>query len=82
MTWEQSGSTNLDLDSLDSHRATFENPFNGQPKRVTYTRLDADTFVARSEIVPDSGDTQVSEITYHREKPPAEQTASPRGKRR
>jgi hypothetical protein len=82
MTWEQSGSTILDLDSVDPHRATFENPFDGQPKRVTYARIDADTFVARSEIVPDSGDTQVSEITYHREKPPAEQTTNPRGKRR
>jgi hypothetical protein len=39
---------------------------DGQPKRAVFTRLDADTFVARSEIIPEKGETQVTEITYHR----------------
>jgi hypothetical protein len=37
------------------------------PKRAIFTRIDADTFTARSELVPESGDPQVIEITYHRQ---------------
>jgi hypothetical protein len=72
--WEKSDPTTLHLSSLDGTRFEFENPVNGMPKRAILTRLDADTYVARSEIVPDSGETQVIEITYHRQKPAPDKT--------
>jgi Domain of unknown function (DUF6265) len=81
VAWEKGDATLLNLVGVEGQRATFENPVNGQPKRSIFVRVDADTFIARSEIVPDSGDTQVIEITYHRQKaaaaaPPAGAKAS------
>jgi hypothetical protein len=72
VAWEKSGAIVLNLASTDSKSAVFENPMNGQPKRAVFTRLDADTFVSRSEIIAEKGDMQVTEITYHRmrETPP------------
>ena len=67
--WEQSGSTRLKLTSLDSKTAVFENPIGGEPKRDTFTRIDSDTFVSRSEIAPKTGDEQLTEIVYHRQRP-------------
>lgn len=67
--WEKSDATTLSLVTLDSQHMTFENSVNGQPKHSTFVRVDPDTFISRSEIVPDSGETQVIEITYHRQKP-------------
>ena len=66
--WEKSDPTILKLASADSKTIVFENPVNGQPKRAVIRRIDADTYVSRSEIVPDKGDTQIVEITYHRQK--------------
>jgi Domain of unknown function (DUF6265) len=66
--WEQAGSTVLNLATLDPPKAMFENPVDGQPKRETLTRIDAATYVLRSEIVPSAGESQVTEITYHRQK--------------
>jgi Domain of unknown function (DUF6265) len=73
MQWEKTGPIVLNLASADSKSMVFENPIDGQPKRTVFTRVDADTFVARSEILPDSGELQVTQITYHRQKeaPPA-----------
>ena len=69
--WEKGDATMLNFVSLDGQRATFENPVNGQPKHAIFARVDPDTFISRSEIEPESGDLQVIEITYHRQKPPA-----------
>ena len=69
VAWEKSDPTLMTLESVDAKRAIFVNPVDGQPKRSVLTRIDPDTYVARSEIVPESGDTQVVEITYHRQKP-------------
>jgi len=69
--WEKFDATTLSLVTLDSRHMTFENSVNGQPKHSTFVRVDPDTFVSRSEIVPDSGETQIIEITYHRQKPVA-----------
>ncbi|MGA3294044.1 MAG: DUF6265 family protein [Candidatus Acidiferrales bacterium] len=66
--WEKSDPTVLNLASADSKAIVFENPVNGEPKRAVIRRIDADTYVSRSEIVPDKGDMQVIEITYHRQK--------------
>src|SRR3984885_3669579 len=66
--WEKSDATLLHLASRSDTKFEFENPANGMPKRAILTRLDADTFVARSEIIPESGEIQVVEITYHRQK--------------
>ncbi len=71
--WEKSEATLLHLGNHGDTKFEFENPANGMPKRMILTRLDADTFVARSEIIPESGEIQVVEITYHRQKPAAEQ---------
>jgi Domain of unknown function (DUF6265) len=70
--WEKSDATVLHLASHGDTKFEFENPANGMPKRAILTRLDANTFVARSEIVPESGEIQVVEITYHRQKLVAE----------
>ncbi len=73
VAWEKPGPTVLDLASADPKTIVFENPLDGQPKHTIITRLDADTYVSRSEVVPEKGELQVTEITYHRQKeaPPA-----------
>src|SRR5208282_1708480 len=67
MAWEKPGPTVLNLASADAKIFVFENPVDGQPKREILTRVDPDTYVARSEIAPDKGDLQATEITYHRQ---------------
>jgi hypothetical protein len=65
--WEKSEATLLNLANVDGKKIDFENPLNGMPKRSIFTRIDADTYTSRSELVPETGDTQVIEITYHRQ---------------
>lgn len=65
--WEKSGATILNLASADPSLMVFENPIDGEPKHSILQRKDPDTYIARSEIMPDKGDTQVIEITYHRQ---------------
>ncbi len=67
--WEKSDATVLNLASADGKKIDFENPANGMPKRAILTRIDADTYISRSELVPQKGDAQVIEITYHRQPP-------------
>jgi hypothetical protein len=69
--WEKSGSTVLNLSSLDAKKIVFDNPVDGQPKHAILDRVDEDTYIWRSEIVPLQGDTQVVEITFRRQKPTA-----------
>src|ERR1700751_3937660 len=71
LPWEKSDATTLNLEGVDATKATFMNPVNGEPKRLIFTRVDADTYVQRSEIEPAEGEPQVIEITFHRQKPPA-----------
>jgi hypothetical protein len=73
VAWEKPGPTVLNLANADSKSIVFENPLDGQPKRTIIKRVDADTYISRSEVVPEKGDVQVTEITYHRqpEIPPA-----------
>jgi hypothetical protein len=66
--WEKSEPTLMILESVNPKTIVFDNPANGEPKRAIIRRIDADTYVSRSEIVPDKGDTQIIEITYHRQK--------------
>jgi Domain of unknown function (DUF6265) len=68
VAWEKPGPTVLNLASTDPKVIVFENPLDGQPKHTIITRIDADTYVARSEVVPEKGELQVTEITYHRQK--------------
>jgi hypothetical protein len=65
--WEKSDATILSLANADGKKIDFENAANGMPKRAILTRIDADTYISRSEIVPQKGDVQVIEITYHRQ---------------
>lgn len=67
--WEKADATVLTLESFEPTRFLFVNPVNGQPKRAIFIRVDQNTYISRSEILPESGGTQVVEITYHREKP-------------
>ena len=67
--WEKSDATVLNLTNVDGKEIDFENAVNGMPKRSILTRTDADTFTSRSELVSQNGDTQVIEITYHRQPP-------------
>ena len=71
LPWEKSDATALKLASVDGTKITFVNPVNGEPKRLIFTRVDADTYIQRSEIEPAEGEPQVIEITFHRQKPPA-----------
>jgi hypothetical protein len=68
VAWEKPGPTVLNLTSADPKIIVFENPTDGEPKRTVLTRIDADTYISRSEIVPRQGDAQVTEITYRRQK--------------
>jgi hypothetical protein len=54
---------------------------NGEPKRTIFTRSDADTYTARSEIEPANGEPQVIEITFHRQKPQAAAASAGNGGR-
>jgi hypothetical protein len=65
--WEKSDATLLNLTSVDAKKSVFENPVNGMPKSATLTRIDADTYLSHSELVPETGDSQVIEITYKRQ---------------
>lgn len=67
VAWEKSGPTVLTLATIDSKHAVFENPIDGQPRHAIFTRADADTYVSRFEIIPEKGELQVTEITYHRQ---------------
>jgi hypothetical protein len=66
--WEASSPAVLKLTAMDPKRSIFDNAVNGEPKRVIFHRLDADTYVAHSEIVPEKGQPEVIEIIYHRVK--------------
>jgi hypothetical protein len=68
--WEKSDATVLNLAKVENKQFTFENPVNGMPKVAAFTRIDADTYVSRSEIVPETGDSQAIEITYKRQAAP------------
>jgi Domain of unknown function (DUF6265) len=66
--WEKSDPAVLNLTSMDPKTAVFENPGEGQPRRTLLNHLDADTYVARLEVVGNQSSTQITEITYHRQK--------------
>jgi Domain of unknown function (DUF6265) len=69
LPWEKSDATVLKLETLDPKKAVFVNPVNGEPKRTSMVRVDADTYTARSEIEPEHGEPQGIEITFRRQKP-------------
>jgi hypothetical protein len=77
--WEKSDATILSLANADGKKIDFENAANGMPKRAILTRIDADTYISRSEIVPQKGDMQVIEITYHRQLPEGAATSAGSG---
>jgi hypothetical protein len=64
--WEKDGPTVLKLTSMDAKSALFENFVNGEPKTQSVRKIDADTYTSRSEVVPQEGNSQVAEITFHR----------------
>ena len=67
-SWEKSGPAVLELLSMDSKKFVFQNQTDGEPQQIVITRSDPDTFVDRSEILPEEGDPQATEITFHRMK--------------
>ena len=82
VAWEQAGPTTLKLSSVDSGAAVFVNPAAGQPKRGTLTRIDSDTYISRSEIIPEGNNVQVTEIKFHRETPDRPHGIAKKGGRR
>jgi hypothetical protein len=76
LPWEKSDAAVLNLGEFDTKKFDFENPLDGMPKRSILTRIDADTYTSRSEIIPESGEMQVIEITYHRQKPAPEKPSA------
>jgi hypothetical protein len=65
--WEKSDATLLRLSTAEPKKFNFENAANGKPKRVVFTKIDVDAYTWRSEIIPETGDPQIVEITYHRQ---------------
>ncbi len=76
VAWERSEPARLNLVSLDAKKVDFENHLNGMPKHAILLRVDADTYTARSELAPETGEPQVIEITYQRQKPAAERPSA------
>jgi Domain of unknown function (DUF6265) len=79
LPWEKSDATVLNLAKFDTTTFDFENPSNAMPKRSVLTRIDADTFISRSDLIPENGEMQIIEITYHREKPAPEKPSAGSG---
>jgi len=77
--WERNGPTSMELASLDSKTAVFENRAAGQPKRALFIRIDPNTYISRSEIVTEDGSVQVTEITFHRQNAASPSAASKKG---
>jgi hypothetical protein len=69
--WEKSGPAVLALMSMDLKKFVFQNQSDGEPQQIVLTRTDPDTYVDHSEILPENGDPQSTEITFHRQKPSA-----------
>ncbi|HEY0701836.1 MAG TPA: DUF6265 family protein [Candidatus Acidoferrales bacterium] len=65
--WEKSDATVLNLATTDGKKFEFQNAVNGMPKVSSLTKVDADTYVAHSEIVPETGEPQIVEISYKRQ---------------
>ncbi|HWF38425.1 MAG TPA: DUF6265 family protein [Candidatus Acidoferrales bacterium] len=78
--WEQSAIAILRLTTVGGG-AVFENPSSGQPGKQTLIRIDADTYISRTEIASENGNKQVTEIRFHRVKEPVEETAPPQKKK-
>lgn len=64
--WEKSGPEVLKLKTIGLKTIAFENVGTGQPKHWLMKQIDNGTYVARFEIVPQSGQAQTAEITYRR----------------
>jgi hypothetical protein len=69
--WERSGPAVLAMMSMDVKKFVFQNQSDGEPQQIVLTRTDPDTYVDHSEILPENGDPQSTEITFHRLKPSA-----------
>jgi hypothetical protein len=69
--WEKAGPAMLALMSMDTKKIVFQNQSDGEPQQIVLTRTDPDTYVDHSEILPEDGDPQSTEITFHRQKPNA-----------
>jgi hypothetical protein len=67
--WEKGDATKLSLVNFDNTHFEFNNSVDGKPKTSIFQKLDADTYSWRAEIVPDTGEPQTIEITYHRAVP-------------
>jgi hypothetical protein len=65
--WEKTEATVLTLRTTDGKKFQFENHVNGMPKSSTLTRVDGDTYIAHSEIVPETGEPQTVEIIFKRQ---------------
>lgn len=70
--WEQSAIAVLRLTNLDATEAIFENASSGQPIRETLIRIDADTYLLRTEISQAANNNQITEIRFQRVKPPVQ----------
>ena len=82
-TMEKEEPIRLLLVSADGTRFVFENPVNNMPKRSIVTRVGADGYRGRSEIIRDTGEQVLHETTWERADcapTAASAKSSPRGK--
>jgi hypothetical protein len=80
--WEKGEATKLLLVNFDNTHFEFNNPVDGKPKTSIIQKVDADTYSWRAEIVPDTGEPQTIEITYHRVVPVAPVAEKNAGKKK
>jgi hypothetical protein len=66
--WENGGPATLSLMSTDSRKFVFQNQTDGEPQQIVLLRGDPDTYTDRSEILPETGEPQATEIVFHRQK--------------
>ena len=84
LPWEKSDATVLNLADFDVTKFDFEvspTERNAEARDLDPPGCGPPT-VARSEIVPENGEPQVIEITYHRQKPALEKPNDGSGGRR
>jgi hypothetical protein len=64
--WQGTEPAVLTLSSEDKDVPAFVNSSGGEPRRITFKRLDADHYLFRSEVASGENDAQITEIVFHR----------------
>ena len=70
--WETSAPTILNLMSVDGKKVVFQNESDeGKPQQIILMHPEPDIYINRWEVLPQTGDPQPVEVTFHRQRPSA-----------